>query len=67
MRPDVIVNCALVQMEPIKCLELVAWSHQMSECLFGLFYRSEMRNTSGLGKTCTQIYTVESNIAMVQQ
>lgn len=52
MRPDVIVNCALVQMEPIKCLELVACSHQMSECLFGFvflffLYRLDMRNTSG--------------------
>lgn len=37
MRADVIVNCTLVQLEPIKCLELVVCSHQMSECLFGFF------------------------------
>lgn len=37
MRADVIVNCTLVQMEPIKCLELVVCSHQMLECLFGFF------------------------------
>lgn len=35
MWADVIVNRSLVQMEPIKCLELLACSHQMSECLFG--------------------------------
>lgn len=37
MRADVIMNRALVQMEPIKCLELVPCGHQMSECLFGFF------------------------------
>lgn len=32
-----------------------------------VLHRLEMRNTSGRGKTCTQMYTLESKIAMVHQ